>query len=92
MCISTERRINMKQENHIQNNPTISHAARILGMSRSAIKNAVKNGILEPIYGGLFHDRLVGVTAASVDAVVHRRHEIEAARAVNGKGSGSVNL
>lgn len=82
----------MKQENHIQNNPTISHAARILGMSRSSIKNAVKNGILEPIYGGLLHDRLVGVTAASVDAVIHRRHEIEAARAANGKGCGSVRL
>ncbi len=80
----------MKQEDSIQSNPTLSHAARVLGMSRSSIKNAVKNGILEPIYGGLLHDRLVGVTAESVDAVIHRRHEIEAARAAIGRGGNNV--
>ena len=82
----------MQPETIQKKNLSLSQAARVLSVSRSAITNAATNGNLVPVFGGLFHDRLVGVTAASVNAVLHRRHEIEAARAANGKGCGSVRL
>lgn len=67
-------------QNKIQKKYTLSHAARVLGVSRTVITNAATNGILVPVFGGLFHDRLVGVTTESVNAVILRRNEIDAAR------------
>ena len=52
---------------------SIAEAAARLKMSRNATAYAARTGKLKPIFGGLLGNRIVGIAAESVDAVIEYR-------------------
>ena len=52
---------------------SIAEAAARLGMSRNATAYAARTGKLKPIFGGLLGNRIVGIEAESVEAVIEYR-------------------
>ena len=54
---------------------TIEEAAGILGVSKTTIRNAIARGQLAAVYGGILHNRTLGVTTRSVNAVIDYRRE-----------------
>jgi predicted DNA-binding protein (UPF0251 family) len=52
---------------------SLTDAARKLGVSRTAVTNAAKQGRFRPVLGGIDGTRIVGVYAADVDAMAERK-------------------
>jgi len=52
---------------------TVDEAARRLGVCATSVRRAVKIGLLEADYFGLLANRISGIKAASVNALLERR-------------------
>ena len=61
---------------------TLTTAGKKLGISRTSVRRATLAGILTPVYGGIFGQRLVGVTDESIEKLLSLR---QMNRAINDK-------
>ncbi len=65
---------------------TIEETANILGVSKTTIRNAIARGQLAAIRGGIMHDRTIGVTTRSVNAIIDYRRERDAGKKTDAEG------
>ena len=54
---------------------TIEEAAGVFHVSKTTVRNAIKRGQIQAVKGGIMGNRTVGVTVASVNAIIDYRRK-----------------